>query len=35
MYEYATIDHAPMAPAGAGRARAVRTMNVLYVSFTK
>lgn len=35
MYEYATIDHAPMAPGDAGRTRTVRTMNVLYVSFTE
>jgi glycosyltransferase involved in cell wall biosynthesis len=35
MYECATIDHAPMAPGVAGRARAVRAMSVLYVSFTE
>ncbi len=35
MYGCATVDYAPMAPSGVGRARAVRVMNVLYVSFTE
>jgi glycosyltransferase involved in cell wall biosynthesis len=35
MFACETLEHAPMAPAGAGRTQAVRVMNVLYVSFTE